>query len=593
MKAWLRILTALILAYGLLAAPLAAQELLPQAPPAAEEPAPEVAAPAPRIPEALETPRAAMATFLGAMNAIKTQGEDERIADAMAALDLSGVNAIVRKERGSDLAWMLLDVLDRTRTVTLEEIPEAPEKAYWVFEEYQSGAVKLVRQEDGRWLFGQETIEKLPKILDELAETKRVVGDETDDAFLPWHIRFRQQLPQVFKQTALVLENWHWIGLLLVILVGVVLDKVVSFLLRFVVRRWRNHTTYIEFKDISDEMLRPLGLMAMALIWLLGINLMGLPEGAMVILLVAVKALASISGVWAAYRLVDLVSAYFSKRAAATENKLDDALAPLIPRTLKIFVTVVGFLFVADNLNVDISSLLAGLGLGGLAFALAAKDMVQNLFGSITVLLDQTFTVGDWIKVGGIEGTVERIGFRSTRIRTFYNSVVTVPNSKFITAEVDNLGERRFRRLSCKVSLTYDTPPDRIDAFCEGVRELVRQHPYMRKDYFHIYFSEFGASALEILVYVFWDTPDWATELRERHRFLLDVLRLGNHLKVEFAFPTQTLYMRQDGGEPTDPAPEAEQQEAFILGRESARKIVAETTGTGAKPPPVIFPPTA
>lgn len=596
MKAFVRLLAATILFQLALLGPLAAQELMPQPAPAetsaVKADAPE-APPPPKIPEALENPRATMATFLDAMNAIKETGEEDRIEEAMAALDLTAVNAIVREERGSDLVWMLLDVLDRTRTVTLEDIPEAPEKPYWVFEKYNSGVVKLVQQEDGRWLFGQETVAKLPKILDELSETERVVGDETDNAFMPWHIRFRQQLPEVFKQTAFVLENWHWIGLFVVILVGVVLDKILSFLLRFVVRHWRRHTRHAEFKDISDEMLRPLGLMAMAVIWLLGINLMGLPEGTMVILLVAVKALASISGVWAAYRLVDLVSAYFTKRAAATENKLDDALAPLIPRTLKIFVTVVGFLFVADNLNIDISSLLAGLGLGGLAFALAAKDMVQNLFGSVTVLLDQTFTVGDWIKVGAIEGTVERIGFRSTRIRTFYNSVVTVPNSTFITADVDNLGERRFRRLNCKVSLTYDTPPDRIEAFCEGVRELVRQHPYMRKDYFHIYFNEFAAASLEILVYVFWDTPDWATELRERHRFLLDVLRLGNRLKVEFAFPTQTLYMRQDDGALTDPPAETEQQEAFNMGRESARKIVAETTGAGVRPPPVIFPPTA
>ncbi len=135
----------------------------------------------------------------------------------------------------------------------------------------------------------------------------------------------------------------------------------------------------------------------------------------MLVLLVAVKFLASISGVWAAYRLVDVISAHLLRRAQLTESKLDDALVPLIPRILKLFVTVIGFVFATDNLNVDVSSLLAGLGLGGLAFALAAKDMVQNLFGSVTVLMDRTFLVGDWVIVGSVEGTVENIGFRSTR----------------------------------------------------------------------------------------------------------------------------------------------------------------------------------
>ncbi|MCW8848125.1 MAG: mechanosensitive ion channel family protein, partial [Sedimenticola sp.] len=287
---------------------------------------------------------------------------------------------------------------------------------------------------------------------------------------------------------------------------------------------------------------------------------------------------------------VDIIAVYLMRRALATENKLDDALVPLIPKTLKIFITVIGFVFIADNINVDISSLLAGLGLGGLAFALAAKDMVQNLFGSVTVLMDRTFSVGDWVVVGSVEGSVESIGFRSTRIRTFYNSVVTVPNSKFITADVDNMGERRFRRLSCKLSLTYDTPPDRIEAFCEGVRELIRRHPYMRKDYYQVYLNEFAASSLNVLLYVFWETPEWNTELRERHRFLLDILRLAKRLGVEFAFPTQTLYMRSEAYEGVD-SESLEQKQAFDLGRQEAIAIVSETTGLGVKPDPVVFPP--
>lgn len=108
------------------------------------------------------------------------------------------------------------------------------------------------------------------------------------------------------------------------------------------------------------------------------------------------------------------------------------------------------------------------------------------------------------------------LGFRSTHLRTFYNPVVTVPNSKFITADVDNMGERRYRRLSTKFTIAYDTSPDRIEAFCEGVREIIRQHPYMRKDYYHVYLNGLGDSALEILVYVFWQSTGWSTGLDSR-----------------------------------------------------------------------------
>jgi len=523
------------------------------------------------------------------MNAIKKEGKAERMEEALSTLDLSEINPLVLKERGPDLAWTLLEVIDRTAYVHLNLIPDRTEGAPYVFRRFEAGGVRISRQQDGRWLFDRDTVDDLPAILDGLAKTERVYGDAEDEKFLPWHIRFRQDLPEPFKQTAFLLENWVWIALLLIIFAGFVLDRLLTWLLNKLVRLWRSRTKFIELREVPDDLLRPIGVMAMALFWWFGFRALDLPENAMVVLLVAMKFLTSVSGVWATYRLVDLLGAWLGMRAAKTENKLDDALAPLIPSSLKVFITIVGMLFVADNLNINISSLLAGLGLGGLAMALAAKDMVQNLFGSLTVLMDPTFTVGAWVLVGKIEGTVERIGFRSTRIRTFYNSLVTVPNSVFITAEVDNLGERRYRRLKCKLGVTYQTPPDRIEAFCEGIRELVRQHPYMRKDYFHIYFNEFGASSLDILVYVFWQTPDWATELRERHRFLLDVLRLASKLGVDFAYPTQTLFMRNE--EPPMPPEAMSSRQAFSAGQQEAQTIVEHSLGKGEIPPPVTFPP--
>jgi MscS family membrane protein len=141
------------------------------------------------------------------------------------------------------------------------------------------------------------------------------------------------------------------------------------------------------------------------------------------------------------------------------------------------------------------------------------------------------------------------------------------------------------------LGLTYDTPPEKIDAFCEGVRELVRLHPYMRKDYYQVYFNQYNAASLDILVYVFWHTPDWNTELRERHRFLLDILRLAKQIGVEFAYPTQTLYLKQGDGEPASPAGEfasaMTEAESFEIGQQQANDIVERTLGKGVKPAPV------
>lgn len=554
---------------------------------AAEDAADDTAVDPQDIPSGLVSPRATIKTFLGAMNDIK-RGDPARIDDAIATLDLTGVSTLVRRERGSDLAWVLLDVMDRTRLVDPANVPNRETGKAWVFSEYDSGSVRIARSDDGAWRFDRDTVERLPAIHDELADAKRVVGGDAESSYLPFHLRLRQHLPEAFKQRAFLLENWHWLGLLIIAAAGVFVDAIVSFVLRLFVRGWRTRAGQGAFREVSDRMLRPLGLLAMAALWWIGINLLGLPESALLILLVAVKFLASLAGVWTAYRLVDLVSSWLEYRASLTVNKIDDVLAPLITRTLKIFVTVIGLIFIADNLDIDVTGLIAGLGLGGLAFALASKDMVQNLFGSITILLDRTFTVGDWIIVDGQEGSVEALGFRSTRIRTFYNSVVTVPNSKFITATVDNMGERRYRRLSTKFTIAYETPPDRIEAFCEGVREIVRQHPYMRKDYYHVYLNGLGNSALEVLVYVFWETPDWSTELRERHRFLLDCLRLAKTLGVEYAYPTQTLYMKNDDGGAADEVDAIGQ--ARDNGIAAAREIVEHSTGLGKTPPPVALP---
>ena len=159
----------------------------------------------------------------------------------------------------------------------------------------------------------------------------------------------------------------------------------------------------------------------MALIWWFLLGLLGLPDTALAILSVAVKLLVSLSAVWSAFRLVDIIYALLMRKALATSNRFDDLLVPMVTKSLKVFVVVMGVIFSADNLNIDVTSLLAGLGIGGLAFALAAKDLLGNFFGSLTVLLDRPFQIGDWVVIGDVEGSVEEVGFRSTRVRTFYN----------------------------------------------------------------------------------------------------------------------------------------------------------------------------
>ncbi|NQZ53139.1 MAG: mechanosensitive ion channel family protein [Piscirickettsiaceae bacterium] len=542
------------------------------------------------VPEAISNPRETMRTFITAMQAVHN-GDDEQIKEAAETLDLSGISELIRETRGDELAYTLSSILERSKKVVLNSISTNPKNGRFIFGHYSQGKVEIVKQDDNRWLFSQATLEALPAILEGLLTKPAKQGAKDPQRSLPFHIKLRAQLPEALKN-GFLLEYWQWIGLFIVALIGSIADKFLAFFLARNVDKW--HKRYPKYHSLDRTILRPLGLMAMALIWWAGLGLLGLPDTALIILLVAVKLLVSLSAVWSAFRLVDVMQALLMAKARHTDNKFDDLLIPMVSKSFKVFIIIIGIIFSADNLNVDVTSLLAGLGIGGLAFALAARDLLGNFFGSLTILLDRPFQIGDWVVIGDVEGSVEHVGFRSTRIRTFYNSLITLPNAILTTNKVDNMGARRYRRMKTMLGLTYDTAPEKIDAFCEGIRALIQLHPYMRKDYYQVYFNQYNSASLDILVYVFWETPDWNTELRERHRFLLDILRLAKQLDVEFAYPTQTLYLKQESESSSQSMPSFQaamsEKDAFSMGKKQAEAIVDGTLGLGVKPDPVRFP---
>lgn len=514
--------------------PALAQEGSPQAP---SPPPAETAGQS--VPAELATPRATMTSFLEAFYL------EDGIDQAVAALDLSQVPEDLRPVTGAELAVQLKEVLDRTRLIDVEEIPDRPDADPYVVLTHPEGDVVIDRGQGGAWRFTGETVAAIPDLFRALEGEAIVEGVERAAQAASPGLWLRSKVPETFRRTVFILEAWQWLGLLALILVGLLLDRLLVALAQVVVGRWLSRRIDEIAPDLLHRAVRPLGIVGMAIVWRLGLPFLWLPVNVLAALAVAVRFVLAAGAVWAAYRLVDIVAALLEARAARTLNRFDDLLAPLVRKSLKVFIAAFGVVFVADTLDVEISSLLAGLGLGGLAIALAAQDAVKNLFGSLMVLIDRPFSVGDWVVIGAHEGTVEEVGFRSVRIRTFYDSLITLPNSNLISSAVDNYGARKYRRWSTKLALAYDTPPDRIEAFCEGVRELVRKHPQMRQDAFHVYLNSFGDSALEVLLYVFFEVPDWASELAARHALALDLVRLADALGVEFAFPTRTVWVHQ------------------------------------------------
>lgn len=376
-------------------------------------------------------------------------------------------------------------------------------------------------------------------------------------------------------QGLLGIAYFQWAGLLSLLMAAVVIDLVLRTLTQLVARRYLRRSEDTNTASDTGRLIarlgRTVGLVGGALTVYLSLRWLSLPAAADAGLSGVASVVASLSGLAFAYRFVDVVAEFFARKTAKTDSTFDDLLVPLARKASKLFIFAAGVVAVAEAFDLPITSLVAGLGIGGLAFAFAAKDTIENLFGSVAVVLDRPFNVGDWVVVDGVEGTVEELGFRSTRVRTFYNSLVTVPNSALVRAKVDNYGRRSFRRYKSTLSLTYGTPPDVLDAFCEGVRELIRKHPYTRKDYYLVYFRDFGASSLDVMLYMFFRTPDWDAECRERHKLGLDILRLANELGVEFAFPTQTVELKRVSSN-TDS--DIELEDARVRGREAAGVVL-------------------
>ncbi|MCY4322016.1 MAG: mechanosensitive ion channel family protein [Bdellovibrionaceae bacterium] len=247
--------------------------------------------------------------------------------------------------------------------------------------------------------------------------------------------------------------------------------------------------------------------------------------------------------VWNAIDILEnLIAERLKKQESAVfTDSITKNILPYSKKIIKALVFIILILVFLQNVGFNVTSLLAGLGIGGVALALAAKETLSNFFGGLSVILDKPFSVGDWILCDKIEGTVEDIGFRSTKIKTFYDSVITVPNSMLSDSVIDNLGKRKARRTRVTLDITYDTPPKKIETFVEGLKNIIQSNSYTRKDYYQCYFSAYGPHSLQILLNFFLKVPDWDTELLQKQNIFLEILSLAKELEVDFAFPTQTL----------------------------------------------------
>ncbi|MGF1634869.1 MAG: mechanosensitive ion channel family protein [Phycisphaerae bacterium] len=259
---------------------------------------------------------------------------------------------------------------------------------------------------------------------------------------------------------------------------------------------------------------------------------------------------------WFFYNLVEIVDVLLRRLTARTRTGLDDMIVPLVRKTMRILLVIVFTLAVAENVfDANVGAFLAGLGIAGLAVSLAAQDSIKNLFGSITILVDNPFSVGERIVFSGHDGFVEEIGFRSTKIRTLTGHLVTVPNSEIVNNAVENIGRRPSIRRVMEITLTYDTPPEKMQEATRILAEIFAEPEIARafRPDTHpprIYFSDFNDASLGIKVYYWHFPPDYWVWTQHANLVNLRVLERFNAAGLDFAFPTQTLYLAGDTKRP-------------------------------------------
>lgn len=342
-----------------------------------------------------------------------------------------------------------------------------------------------------------------------------------------------------------LMNNKDFFELLLFFVSGILIAR---FSTPFIQKYFR-HTKKFFSEEVHEKILSasklPFTLMIMCGIWYMGLHFNPLKPEWRTFLIQPIRLLIGYSLIILIYQLLDIFEIYITKLIKREQDSLHQQIIPYCKKVLKIFIALMAVLIVLQNAGFNVTAILAGLGLGGVAVALGAKETLSNIFGGLAIIVDKPFSVGDWIVCNNMEGTVMDIGFRSTQLKTFYDSVITVPNSVIADSVVDNLGRRTARRTRFNLGLVYDTSPEEIEAFVEGVKNIILSNPYTRKDYYQAYFNGYQDSSLQILVNFFLKVSNWDEELLQKQNIYLEILRLGKELNISFAFPTQTIEVSQ------------------------------------------------
>ena len=466
--------------------------------------------------------------------------------EAASLLDLSTVPVAKQKKQGKRLARRLALVLKRVHPGGYGDLSNdpagAPETGIPLDEEVvakttlgeQETLIRLHRVQrqdaDAVWVYSAATVAQVDPMYEQLGYGW--AGDYLPPIFFDWEL--------------LDVQLWQWLGLLGLGLMALIFGYIAAFISRKVLLRLATFTKWDWDDDIVAAMDGPLRLGYWVLGVIIGLPFLALADSADNFMLAGCMLLAIMAAGWFLMRMTDMVGDIMLRFFKDRDDDMIVAMVPVARKIVKALIVAIVVIFALQNMGMDVGSLLAGLGIGGLAFALAAKTTLENLLGGITIAFDRPFKVGDFIQVGSMSGTVEDLGLRSTRIRTPGRSIITVPNGQMVDSKVENFAPRDRVLLDTTLGVQYDTSPDQIRYIIDEFKRYLLSNDAIYPDGWRVRFKGYGPSSQDIEVRCYVDTNDFTAFTGHREQILLDLGEIITAAGAEFAFPSQTVYTGKD-----------------------------------------------
>ncbi len=471
-------------------------------------------------------------------------GDYERAAKY---LDLRNLPRWINKSQGPELARQLKIVLDRTIRVDLELVSADP-KGYLedgqhsalesigrIKERYSDRKVnillQLVPRDDGIyvWKFSSQTVAAIPNIYRQFGYKpfeEKLAKLFPDITFLGWHM-------------------WQWFALLVFVGLAYLAALALTWLCGALLRRKQTKMR----RQVEQIVVGPLRILVFFLFLYPGTQMIG--PSTTIRSIQQTGTLWTIAIAWSLVRLVDLSVYWWAKRMQrGGEESTSMVLLRPVRNILVILIILIGTLVWLSNIGFNISALLTGLGVGGIAVALAAQDTLKNFFASIMILLDKPYRIGQRVMVKGHDGTVEEIGLRSTKIRLLTGHQTTIPNDQMANLDIENIGRRPHIRRLTNITITYDTPPEKIEKAINIIQRLLDSRKEMDPAFPpRVYFNEFNPESLNIVVMYWYQPPNLWSFHEFNQQVNLQIVREFAKEGIKFAFPTRTTYLAQDDGQ--------------------------------------------